>query len=76
MWHLCPPPHPYHRFGWGDQRSLVEQPAAAGIDVQAQVVRFHAERYSANLMTAVVLGPEPLDTLQAAGMAYMYGPLP
>lgn len=65
LWHLCDEQHPYHRFGWGDQRSLVEQPEAAGIDVRAQLVRFHKERYSANLMTAVVLGQEPLDTLQA-----------
>ena len=27
LWHLCDEAHPYHRFGWGDKRSLVELPA-------------------------------------------------
>ena len=30
----------YHRFGWGDQRSLVERPAEAGTDVREALVRF------------------------------------
>ena len=64
LWHLSDEGHVYHRFGWGDQRSLVERPAEAGIDVREALVRFHRERYSANLMTAVVLGQEPLDALQ------------
>ena len=54
----------YHRFGWGDRRSLVERPAAAGTDVREALVRFHRQQYSANLMTAVLLGQEPLDELQ------------
>ena len=64
LWHLSDEGHVYHRFGWGDQRSLVERPAEAGIDVREALVRFHREHYSANLMTAVLLGQEPLDALQ------------
>ena len=64
LWHLSDEGHIYHRFGWGDQRSLVDRPAEAGIDVREALARFHRERYSANLMTAVILGQEPLDTLQ------------
>jgi secreted Zn-dependent insulinase-like peptidase len=31
---------------------------------QAELKRFHAELYSSNLMSLVVIGREPLDTLQ------------
>jgi len=64
MWHECDEAHPYHRFGWGDKRSLEELPAAAGIDVRAAMGKFHGQHYSSNLMTLVMLGQEPLDTLQ------------
>jgi len=64
LWHLTDESHVYHRFGWGDQRSLVERPAEAGTDVREALVRFHRQHYSANLMTAVLLGQEPLDELQ------------
>ena len=59
--HLCADGHPHKGFGWGDARSLVDQPAAAGVDVRAQMHKFHESHYSANLMTAVVVGFESLD---------------
>lgn len=37
---LCraaPPHHPYARFTWGNRASLVDEPAAAGVDVHAAV---------------------------------------
>ena len=63
--HLCADGHPHKGFGWGDARSLVDQPAAAGVDVRAEMHKFHESHYSANLMTAVVVGFEGLDELQA-----------
>ena len=63
--HLCADGHPHKGFGWGDARSLVDQPAAAGVDVRAEMHKFHESHYSANLMTAVVVGFENLDELQA-----------
>ena len=63
--HLCADGHPRKGFGWGDARSLVAQPAAAGVDVRAEMHKFHESHYSANLMTTVVVGFESLDELQA-----------
>jgi secreted Zn-dependent insulinase-like peptidase len=33
--HLSEPSHPYHRFGWGNRKSLVADPKAAAVDVRA-----------------------------------------
>jgi secreted Zn-dependent insulinase-like peptidase len=62
--HLCPDGHPYHRFSWGDQRSLVERPAADQRDMSKALREFHKKYYGAQLMTLVVLGREPLGVLQ------------
>jgi secreted Zn-dependent insulinase-like peptidase len=40
--------HPYRRFGWGNKRSLVELPAAAKVDVRAQL---EARAWMLNLPT-------------------------
>lgn len=56
--------HPYHRFGWGNKRSLVDEPKKAALDVRAELLAFHSRYYSANLMTGVIIGREPLETLQ------------
>ena len=56
--------HPYGRFFWGNKRSLADAPAAAGVDVRAAVVDFHARLYSAERMSLVVLGGDGLDELQ------------
>ena len=42
----------------------MDMPAARGDDMRAALANFHAKHYSANLMTAVVLGKEELDELQ------------
>mmetsp|Transcript_13710 Transcript_13710/g.34915 ORF Transcript_13710/g.34915 Transcript_13710/m.34915 type:complete len:1093 (-) Transcript_13710:73-3351(-) len=56
--------HPYRRFGWGNRKSLVELPEANKVDVPKALAKFHKSNYASELMTAVVLGKEPLDTLQ------------
>ena len=43
--HLSEPGHPYSRFGWGNRKSLVELPKAAGTDVRAALVSFHKRFY-------------------------------
>ena len=62
---LVQPGHPYDRFGWGNRRSLVEEPRRTAVDVRAELLRFHSTYYSSSLMTAVIIGREPLDILQA-----------
>ena len=56
--------HVYRRFGWGNRKSLVEMPKADGTDVRGALQAFHRKYYSTNLMSLVILGKEPLDTLQ------------
>ena len=61
---LTQPGHPYHRFGWGNQRSLVDEPKQAALDMRSELLHFHERHYSAARMTCVVIGREPLDLLQ------------
>ena len=63
--HLTTPLHPLHRFGWGNKKSLVDDPKRAQVDARSQLIRFHSLYYSANRMTACVIGREGLDTLQS-----------
>ncbi|KAL4440115.1 hypothetical protein ABPG75_003116 [Micractinium tetrahymenae] len=56
--------HLFRKFGWGNKKSLVEDPAAAGIDVRQELLKYYREQYSAERMNLVVLGGEDLDTLQ------------
>ena len=62
--HLSSPGHPYHRFTWGDKRSLEEVPQRNGADMRAALQSFHERYYAAHYTTVVVLGKEPLDQLQ------------
>lgn len=63
--HLSNPAHPYHKFSTGNLTTLWETPRAQGIDVRQALLDFHARYYSANLMSLVVVGREPLDQLEA-----------
>lgn len=56
--------HPWHQFGTGNAKTLGEDPKAAGVDIRAELLKFHARYYSANLMRLVVLGRAGLDELQ------------
>lgn len=56
--------HPWHQFGTGNAKTLGEDPKKAGVDIRAELLRFHERYYSANLMRLVVLGRATLDELQ------------
>ncbi|KAM3955202.1 insulin degrading metalloproteinase [Aphomia sociella] len=58
------PDHPYHKFGTGNRETLETIPKSKGIDVRKELLKFHQEWYSSNIMTLVVLGKESLDELQ------------
>lgn len=62
---LSNPKHPYCHFSTGNLETLKARPEAHGIDVRKEFMAFHAKHYSANVMKLVVLGKEPLDTLEA-----------
>lgn len=68
MWQLsrstAKPGHPFNSFGTGDLRTLKEEPARLGLNLRAEVMKFHAAHYSAGRMALSILGRESLDTLQ------------
>lgn len=46
-------------------QTLGEDPKEKGVDIRAELLKFHSEYYSSNLMRLVVLGKGGLDELQA-----------
>nr|WBY50760.1 insulin degradation protein [Helicoverpa armigera] len=58
------PSHPFHKFGTGNRETLETIPKSKGIDVRKESLKFHSKWYSANIMTLVVVGKEPLDDLE------------
>ncbi|RLN96429.1 hypothetical protein BBJ28_00002960 [Nothophytophthora sp. Chile5] len=61
---VSPSTHPYHRFSWGNKKSLQEQPEQAGVDVREHILAFYERYYSANIMKLVVCGEDTLDELE------------
>ena len=58
---LVQPGHPLGKLAVGNLQTL--RPTEG--DIRAELLAFHQRRYSANLMTLVVLGKQPLDALEA-----------
>ncbi|KUF98905.1 MMS19 nucleotide excision repair protein [Phytophthora nicotianae] len=56
--------HPYHRFGWGNKKSLQEIPKKMNVDVRQQILEFYNKYYSASIMKLVVCGENTLDELE------------
>ncbi|KAG7401182.1 Nrd1 complex RNA-binding subunit [Phytophthora boehmeriae] len=64
MCDVSPASHPYHRFGWGNRKSLKELPEKSGADVRKQIQAFYDQYYSPNIMKLVVCGENTLDELE------------
>ena len=62
---LSSPKHPYHHFSTGNLETLRDEPRERGVDIRKEFIDFHSRNYSANRMKLVVLGREPLDTLES-----------
>ena len=56
--------HVYRIFGWGNRKSLQEDPARRGGRVYEELLKHYRKHYSAERMTLAVLGAEPLGTLE------------
>jgi nardilysin len=56
--------HPMRNFGWGNRKSLAEDPKKAGIDIRSELLKHYKEHYSAERMNLVVLGGETLETME------------
>jgi insulysin len=55
------PEHPFAKFSVGNLQTLSDR---HGVSIREEIVRFHQEHYSSDLMTLAVIAPEPLDTLE------------
>ncbi|AJV59003.1 ADQ_G0038370.mRNA.1.CDS.1 [Saccharomyces cerevisiae] len=55
--------HPYHKFSTGNIETLGTLPKENGLNVRDELLKFHKNFYSANLMKLCILGREDLDTL-------------
>ena len=53
---LSSPLHSYWKFGTGNFQTLGSGPESKGLDVRSELLKFHKNYYSANLMKLVVLG--------------------
>ncbi|KAL3144870.1 hypothetical protein ABBQ38_001970 [Trebouxia sp. C0009 RCD-2024] len=62
--HTAQPGHIYNKFSWGNRRSLFDEPKAQGIAVRDELVKYYRQQYSAERMSLVVLGGQPLEELQ------------
>lgn len=71
----CNPNHPYSKFGTGSRETLWDTPKEAGIDTRKELLKFHKQYYSANLMCLCVVGPFDLDELQL-WVAEMFSAIP
>ncbi|KAG7670534.1 hypothetical protein Ndes2526B_g00294 [Nannochloris sp. 'desiccata'] len=56
--------HPMRNFGWGNRKSLAEDPIKAGIDVRSELLKHYKEHYSAERMNLVLLGGETLELME------------
>ncbi|KAI8639740.1 Metalloenzyme, LuxS/M16 peptidase-like protein [Parasitella parasitica] len=60
---LSNPDHPWHLFETGNLETLMENPKKLGLDIRQELLKFHENYYSANIMKLTVIGREPLDQL-------------
>jgi insulysin len=57
------PAHPLH-WGSGNLATLRDEPKAKGLDLHAELLKFYAAKYSANVMSLCVVGKESLEELE------------
>lgn len=60
---VCDPMHDYNKFGWGNAETLWKIPKSKGIDIREELLKFHDQYYSANIMALVILGKETITEL-------------
>ncbi|XP_041369113.1 insulin-degrading enzyme-like [Gigantopelta aegis] len=60
---LANPDHDYSKFGTGNKTTLEILPKEKGINTRDELLKFHSNYYSSNIMGLSVLGKESLDEL-------------
>ncbi|KAF0687826.1 Aste57867_20478 [Aphanomyces stellatus] len=56
--------HPFHRFNWGNKKSLKDIPQASNINLRDCILNFYSSCYSSNIMKLVVCGQDTLDEME------------
>ncbi len=62
---LANPSHPYSKFGSGNLTTLQTNPEKRGLDTRQELIQFHQQFYSANIMKLVVYGKESIEELES-----------
>ena len=57
--------HAYGKFGTGNLDTLDAAPKTNGLNVRQELLKFHDQWYSSNIMALAVLGKQTLDELEA-----------
>ncbi len=60
-----PPSHPAAKFGWGNRKSLKDDPAERGIAVRDYLLKHYREHYRADRMNLVIICGETLDMMDS-----------
>lgn len=63
--HVAKHGHPFQKFGWGNQKSLVDDLLAKGVDLHTVMVDFYNKYYDPRKMFVVIRSQHPIDDLQA-----------
>ncbi|CAI5986657.1 unnamed protein product [Closterium sp. NIES-65] len=69
------PDHPFRKFSWGNRKSLIDDPAKLGVDMRERLLQLYSRFYTAGAMRLVVVGGEPLDTLEL-WVRQLFSPIP
>jgi len=56
------PKHPFAKFSVGNTETLGDR---NGVSIRAEIIDFYQNHYSADLMTLTIVGPHPLDEMEA-----------
>ena len=60
-----PSDHPAAKFGWGNRKSLKDDPAKEGIDVRDYLLKHYREHYRADRMNLVLISGEELGVMES-----------
>jgi len=58
------PAHPHSKFFTGNKKTLAEDSKKKGLNLRDELIKFYTQYYSANQMTAAVVGPQSLSDLK------------
>lgn len=59
----------------GSIETLVDTPKKLGLDIRNELLAYHRAHYSANQMTLVIVGKEPVEKLEEWAREY-FSPVP